>query len=94
MRGLDHIAQASKELRHEAADHELDVVDHRARISASKELRHEAADHGPLDALSPANLDQLQRSCGMKPQITTDKQRDSIRAHVLQRSCGMKPQIT
>ncbi|EIT71389.1 hypothetical protein WQQ_15260 [Hydrocarboniphaga effusa AP103] len=37
----------------------------------------------------------LQRSCGMKPQITAAKmRRRAERYRKLQRSCGMKPQIT
>ncbi len=38
-------------------------------FGASKELRHEAADHREFHPLA-ACLMLLQRSCGMKPQIT------------------------
>ena len=46
-RGLRGTARnlASKELRHEAADHAVDANPEREAANASKELRHEAADH-------------------------------------------------
>ncbi len=61
---------------------------------ASKELRHEAADHLAMPMYRLTHLSELQRSCGMKPQIT--EQIDGLPDHyyALQRSCGMKPQIT
>ena len=48
-------APASKELRHEAADHELGEQSVAEVRRASKELRHEAADHAD---------DLLGLSCG------------------------------
>ncbi|EIT71392.1 hypothetical protein WQQ_15290 [Hydrocarboniphaga effusa AP103] len=36
----------------------------------------------------------LQRSCGMKPQITSGRTTKQMQDAPLQRSCGMKPQIT
>ena len=41
----DLLVAASKELRHEAADHDENGDEFRIRLIASKELRHEAADH-------------------------------------------------
>ncbi|EIT71385.1 hypothetical protein WQQ_15220 [Hydrocarboniphaga effusa AP103] len=61
---------------------------------ASKELRHEAADHKVL-VTGVKWFVGLQRSCGMKPQITSTMiVSDEPLPSLLQRSCGMKPQIT
>ncbi len=40
------------------------------KLDASKELRHEAADHVASSACWSSRTFMLQRSCGMKPQIT------------------------
>ena len=63
--------RASKELRHEAADHVFVLLDHERGLGASKELRHEAADHVVRAEFGRPAYDMLQRSYGMKPQITT-----------------------
>ena len=64
-----------------------------ANALASKELRHEAADH--LSSLADAQrIIELQKSCGMKPQITWIVANNDCVLETLQKSCGMKPQIT
>ena len=61
---------------------------------ASKELRHEAADHDVPARSILQTGDLLQKSCGMKPQITIASSMSSASCESLQKSCGMKPQIT
>mgnify|MGYP006983730172 CR=1 FL=1 len=85
---------ASKELRHEAADHPRSTRENRPGHLASKELRHEAADHKLARTWLGFAGSWLQRSCGMKPQITTATGLVGELTGALQRSCGMKPQIT
>ncbi|EIT71398.1 hypothetical protein WQQ_15350 [Hydrocarboniphaga effusa AP103] len=85
---------ASKELRHEAADHQEEAGAPDLSVEASKELRHEAADHQRTRDLARIHVLKLQRSCGMKPQITRYESQRIACCSSLQRSCGMKPQIT
>ena len=112
------VATASKELRHEAADHEGDRVLHLGLTLASKELRHEAADHEPRIHAATASCGASKElrheaadhkptppnSCRASPASKELRHEAADHtgvwdgsfkiAYTLQKSCGMKPQIT